>query len=819
MINKVDLDKLLKSKKISQRTYDKVVIAKQIIEHKYNLKNIKNAEMNIVFSKIDLLNITPSLKEQIKQEIHSQESSKFRKLREKQSIRDYISLAIIGRGAFGEVHVCREKKTGQIVAVKKIRKEVLKMKNQVIHVRNEQLFMSKVKSPWIVELKASFQENEFLYLVMEYLPGGDFMNLLIKKDILPEDEAKFYTAELILAIENIHKLDCIHRDIKPDNILIDKNGHIKLSDFGLAKVSDKIYNDDINDNINDNSNYENIGHQKNYSCVGTAYYVAPEVLKKNGYGPEVDWWSVGVIFFEMLIGYAPFCSKETSDVCHKVLNWKKYLKIPSKKKISKEAEDLIYKLINNPNTRLGIGGADEIKQHPFFGNIDWKNIRNIKAPFIPKLKNEYDTSYFEILKEQEPFYPPSLSNKKFKRKDIEFMGYTYKEGDFNDITPEIEFLNSIEGVKYINHDKEKSDANSLDISSNISNNSNNNSSEKIRERMKSNGIKKNDNNNINVHLEKEINTDNNEYNKILMTKKIFGSKGKYNKYNKIDILDKNNNNNIVLNKTSYITKQNNILHTIGYDKSPQNNHINSINIKKFKKNINILISVNNSNNNNGNNSPSITNYFEEKNNNIKMNKIIKTEPNTIIKNNNVIHNFLEYQNKYNINNNNTKLNVIQLPSKKITREKIKKKILLKEEKDKGRINCHLNIINSNKNKYNFTKNQALADLKKEKYIHNRISPQPNRDIIFKKFFSFKSKSKKKNNNSTNKEVNKIISPKRAINQNAFKKIYIGSNSARSIFIKKYIQNKFSNSFNNISNESYTFNTQNEKTSYIYKKKL
>ena len=219
MINKVDLDKLLKSKKISQSTYDKVTIAKQIIEQKYNMKNIKNSEMNQIFSKIDSLNISQSQKEQIKQEIHSQESAKYRKLREKQSIRDYTSLAIIGRGAFGEVHVCREKKTGQIVAVKKIRKDVLKIKNQVIHVRNEQLFMSKVKSPWIVELKASFQEDDYLYLVMEYLPGGDFMNLLIKKDILTEDEAKFYTAELILAIENIHKLDCIHRDIKPDNVL------------------------------------------------------------------------------------------------------------------------------------------------------------------------------------------------------------------------------------------------------------------------------------------------------------------------------------------------------------------------------------------------------------------------------------------------------------------------------------------------------------------------------------------------------------------------------------------------------------------------
>ena len=122
MINKVDLDKLLKSKKISQQTYDKVTIAKQIIERKYNLKNIKNTEMNQIFSKINSLNILPSQKEQIKQEIHSQESAKYRKLREKQSIHDYISLSIIGRGAFGEVHVCREKKTGQIVAVKKIRK-------------------------------------------------------------------------------------------------------------------------------------------------------------------------------------------------------------------------------------------------------------------------------------------------------------------------------------------------------------------------------------------------------------------------------------------------------------------------------------------------------------------------------------------------------------------------------------------------------------------------------------------------------------------------------------------------------------------------
>ena len=122
-------------------------------------------------------------------------------------------------------------------------------------------------------------------------------------------------------------------------------------------------------------------HNKNYSCVGTAYYVAPEVLKKTGYGPEIDWWSAGIIFYEMLVGYAPFCSKDTSEVCYKVINWKKYFKIPSKVKLSSEAKDLIYQLINSSNKRLGKNGAEEIKKHPFFKDLDWDNIRTTKPEF------------------------------------------------------------------------------------------------------------------------------------------------------------------------------------------------------------------------------------------------------------------------------------------------------------------------------------------------------------------------------------------------------------------------------------------------------
>lgn len=286
--------------------------------------------------------------------------------------------------------------------------------------------MSKVKSPWIVDLKASFQEDDFLYLVMEFLPGGDFMNLLIEKDKLTEEEARFYIAELILAVDSIHKLDCIHRDIKPDNILIDKNGHIKLSDFGLAKVSDKLY--EQNSVKDENFNPKKMTHKKLYSCVGTAYYVAPEVLNKKGYGQEIDWWSVGVIFFEMLVGYAPFCAQETQEVCFKILNWEKYLQIPPEIKLSNEANDLIKRMISDPNKRLGKNGADEIKAHPFFKGVDWEHIREtMKPPFVPEIKNDYDTKYFETFEIEEPFYPPI--RKIPKRKDFEYLGFTYKKED------------------------------------------------------------------------------------------------------------------------------------------------------------------------------------------------------------------------------------------------------------------------------------------------------------------------------------------------------------------------------------------------------
>ena len=338
--------------------------------------------------------------------------------RKKMTIREFDPLTIIGRGAFGEVRICRQKENGDIVAIKKMRKEDMLNKNQLMHVRTEKEIL-KNNNPWIVKLKYSFQDDYFLYLVMDFLPGGDLMNLLMKKDILTEEEARFYTAEMILAVDSVHKLNCIHRDLKPDNILIDKRGHIQLSDFGLSKLSDNTFfpisiKDAPNDNIkkekktiynlenNQEKNLNNINENKNskklkkrnrlmaYSTVGTPDYIAPEVFGQDGYGEEADWWSIGVMFFEMVVGYPPFFSENPSDTCKKIVKWKQYFQIPDDANLSYEAKSLIKRMVASHENRLGVNGVDEITKHPFFKGVDWDNIRNTRAPFIPDIKNDWD---------------------------------------------------------------------------------------------------------------------------------------------------------------------------------------------------------------------------------------------------------------------------------------------------------------------------------------------------------------------------------------------------------------------------------------------
>lgn len=197
----------------------------------------KKEEWELFNKKLHEYNLPSHEKELIKQDVLHKEAEILRQSRKKVNIRDFESIAIIGRGAFGEVRVCREKSTGEVVAIKKMRKEDMFQKNQIMHVRTEKEILTSANSRWVVGLRYSFQDESHLYLVMDYSIGGDFMSLLMKKDILSEDDSRFYTAELVLAVEAVHELNCIHRDLKPDNILIDRTGHIQLSDFGLSKIS------------------------------------------------------------------------------------------------------------------------------------------------------------------------------------------------------------------------------------------------------------------------------------------------------------------------------------------------------------------------------------------------------------------------------------------------------------------------------------------------------------------------------------------------------------------------------------------------------
>ena len=271
-------------------------------------------------------------------------------------MRDFEPLKIIGRGAFGEVRVCRDRKTREVVAIKKMKKNEMIYKNQVAHVRAERDILALAKNPWIVELKCSFQDEKFLYLVMEFLQGGDLMTLLMEKDILSEEESCFYIAETILAVESVHKLNYIHRDLKPDNLLIGRDGHVKLSDFGLCKhveirprnqerVHENIRRDGLGNQdtgnvsgMNRNLYNKRVEYKRSrklaYSTVGTPDYIAPEVFGQAGYNETVDWWSVGAILFEMLVGYPPFFSDEPSVTCQKILHWRKTLQIPTEVNLS-----------------------------------------------------------------------------------------------------------------------------------------------------------------------------------------------------------------------------------------------------------------------------------------------------------------------------------------------------------------------------------------------------------------------------------------------------------------------------------------------------
>lgn len=345
----------------------------------------------------------------------------------KMSVNDFETLQIIGRGAFGEVRVCKKKDTGNIYAMKIMKKIEMLKRNQVQHIRAERDILTLANNPFVVKLHFSFQDDQHLYLVMEYLQGGDLMTILMKYDILTQDQTKFYIAEIALAIDSVHQLGYVHRDLKPDNILLDKDGHVKLSDFGLCKAVESKPHPYM-DQFQDEAKKKDVAvadaakvHKRIFSTVGTPDYIAPEVFGKTGYGSECDWWSLGVIMFECIVGYPPFYADDPMATCRKIVNWKNYLKFPptNEVNISVEAKDMICKLICDPKHRITFS---EMKDHPFFKGVDWVNIRQVKAAIVPAVKSETDSSNFDQFEEQESV---KQDMSKSGEANESFIGYTF----------------------------------------------------------------------------------------------------------------------------------------------------------------------------------------------------------------------------------------------------------------------------------------------------------------------------------------------------------------------------------------------------------
>ncbi|XP_027517294.1 citron Rho-interacting kinase isoform X3 [Corapipo altera] len=329
------------------------------------------------------------------------------------SVKDFEVKSVVGCGHFAEVKVVREKVTGDIYAMKVMSKESLLAQEHVSFFEEERSILAQSTSPWIPQLQYAFQDKKNLYLVMEYEPGGDLLSLLNRyEDQLDENMVQFYLAELVLAIHSVHQMGYVHRDIKPENVLIDRTGHIKLVDFGsAAKMT-------VNKTVNARL------------PVGTPDYMAPEMLTglsgdgKASYGPECDWWSLGVIAYEMVYGRTPFTEGTSAKTFNNIMNFQRFLKFPEDVKVSSEFLDLIQSLLCGQKERLSYEG---LCCHPFFSKIDWNNIRNTPPPFVPTLKSDDDTSNFDEPEKNSRVLSSTrqLSPAGFSGEDLPFVGFSF----------------------------------------------------------------------------------------------------------------------------------------------------------------------------------------------------------------------------------------------------------------------------------------------------------------------------------------------------------------------------------------------------------
>ena len=292
-------------------------------------------------------------------------------------VEDFKVLKVIGRGSYGKVCLVEHNTTHELYAMKSLKKDVLLDEDQVESTLLEKKILEKVDHPFLVGMVFCFQTEERIYFIMPFIRGGELFQHLKNEKIFNEEKVKLYAAMIGLGLGHIHSQGIIYRDIKPENILIDENGYLKIADFGMAKIL--------------------IGNEKANSFCGTPEYLSPEIILGTGHNKSSDWWSYGILLFEMLFGLPPFYCDNNERMYQLIIHAD--LKFPKKIPSSENFKDLIRKLLNkNPDKRLGsINDFDDIKNHPFFADINFDDLlaKKIKAPYIPALKDATDTTNFD----------------------------------------------------------------------------------------------------------------------------------------------------------------------------------------------------------------------------------------------------------------------------------------------------------------------------------------------------------------------------------------------------------------------------------------
>ncbi|XP_051776535.1 microtubule-associated serine/threonine-protein kinase 1 isoform X2 [Erpetoichthys calabaricus] len=309
---------------------------------------------------------------------------------------DFQNIKLISNGAYGAVYLVRHKETRQRFAMKKINKQNLILRNQIQQAFVERDILTFAENPFVVSMFCSFETRRHLCMVMEYVEGGDCATLLKNIGALPVEMARLYFAETVLALEYLHNYGIVHRDLKPDNLLITSMGHIKLTDFGLSKIGLMSMTTNLYEGHIEKDAREFLDKQ----VCGTPEYIAPEVILRQGYGKPVDWWAMGIILYEFLVGCVPFFGDTPEELFGQVISdeiaWP-----DGDEALPSDAQNLISALLQtDPLLRLGTGGAFEVKQHAFFKELDWNSLLRQKAEFIPHLESEEDTSYFDTRSER-----------------------------------------------------------------------------------------------------------------------------------------------------------------------------------------------------------------------------------------------------------------------------------------------------------------------------------------------------------------------------------------------------------------------------------